>query len=228
MKQLLINNIVFIACFILCWATLLGLIVTYDKIDLHLMLNSCHSSSLDIFFKYLTKFANFGAYLIIPCLLFKRLADSLFLLSAELLSGLVVQIIKHIVRAPRPSIVFDIYSNPDILPIVDGVNLHTANSFPSGHTSSFVIIFFALSIIISAYKTDKNKYFVYICQFVFMLIAVAGAYSRIYLSQHFAQDVFAGGLIAFFVTPICYLFIQKLADKYPHTMNWKINISKSI
>ena len=71
MKKLLKSNIVFIVCFAICWLILFGAIIYYDKTDLHLLLNSFHSGSLDILFSHLTIIAQFGAYVLVLFLLFK-------------------------------------------------------------------------------------------------------------------------------------------------------------
>ena len=89
----------------------------------------------------------------------------------------------------RPANVFsDIYE----LYLVPGVNIHHFNSFPSGHTASAVGIFFMPSLM------TKNKSL----QFLFFLIALLTAYSRVYLSQHFLVDIYFGSLIS---TIICLL-----------------------
>ncbi len=71
------------------------------------------------------------------------------------------------------------------LHFVEGVELHKMMSFPSGHTTSI----FALMTFFAIITKNKNWSVVY------LLIACLGAYSRMYLSQHFLEDLLAGSFI---------------------------------
>jgi len=82
-------------------------------------------------------------------------------------------------------------------------------SFPSGHTTSFFALFFALSILASQ-AIEQRSYFV---QLLFFILAALGGYSRIYLSQHFAADVFAGILVGTLITVLCYAILYRYEDK---------------
>ena len=44
-------------------------------------------------------------------------------------------------------------------------------------------------------------------------LAALGGYSRIYLSQHFARDVFAGILVGTLITALCYAIFSRYEDK---------------
>jgi membrane-associated phospholipid phosphatase len=48
-----------------------------------------------------------------------------------------------------------------------------------------------------------------------LLFAAAslGAYSRIYLSQHFAADVFAGIVVGVSITILCYAIFSRFEDQ---------------
>ena len=179
-----------------------GLLIVYPKVELHLLLNSCHSDFQDLFFKYYSMLAEWPFYIIalLP-LLWKKKEITLFYAICELSTGAVVQIVKHIFFAPRPISVFENY--PDlVLPLVEGVRLHHSNSFPSGHTSTFFVFFTCCALLMLAYKVKvRAKYLMLV---LMVALAALGGYSRIYLSQHFTEDVFVGSIIGF-VTP-CLLF----------------------
>ena len=179
-----------------------GLLIAYPKVELHLLLNSCHSDFQDLFFKYYSMLAEWPFYIIalLP-LLWKKKEITLFYAICELSTGAVVQIVKHIFFAPRPISVFENY--PDlVLPLVEGVRLHHSNSFPSGHTSTFFVFFTCCALLMLAYKVKvRAKYLMLV---LMVALAALGGYSRIYLSQHFTEDVFVGSIIGF-VTP-CLLF----------------------
>ena len=62
------------------------------------------------------------------------------------------------------------------------------------------MLFFTLSLIAI---TDRWRG-KYLWSLLFFLLAAVGAYSRIYLSQHFALDVFAGMTVAILCTLLMY------------------------
>jgi membrane-associated phospholipid phosphatase len=93
-------------------------------------------------------------------------------------------------------------------------------SFPSGHTATFFAFFFSLSIICCAENIKGKNILSFLC----FLCATFGAYTRIYLSQHFALDIFAGILIAILSTLLLYYF---LVLKTQNTRFWCWNVQKS-
>ena len=187
------------------------------KAELHLALCQPHTPFLDTIIPFFTNLVDWLPYLIVVLLLFYRAGWSTFLASNLLLTTLIVQPIKHIVHAPRPLTWFAEYM-PDItLPLVEGVRMNHWLSFPSGHTATFFALFFCVSIILCA-ENVKGKY---ILSFLCFLCASFGAYTRIYLSQHFALDIFAGILIAVCSTLILYFFLVK-NTKNTHFWDWNV------
>lgn len=226
MKQILKQNILFISLSLLLIGAMGYMLATVPQQPLHLLLNSYHTPALDVFFRYYTKIAEFAIYIVAAALLFYKVGDALFVLSGELGIGLIVQIIKRIVAAPRPATVFDILNNPDALPLVDGVRMHFSNSFPSGHTATFVTLFFVISIFCcrSQRLSDIAKYGIQILCF---FAAFIGAYSRIYLSQHFLADIFAGACLSIVCVPLLYYAFTRLKTKAPAFYNWHITLPKT-
>ncbi|WP_288287230.1 phosphatase PAP2 family protein [uncultured Prevotella sp.] len=176
----------------------------YPKPELHLMLNSFHSGVLDFFFKFYTLMAEWPLYVLafLPSL-WKRNKMTLFFAMCELTGGTILQILKHTICNPRPVSVFEDY--PDlVLPLVQGVDMHHSNSFPSGHASTF-FMFCTCSVIVLAYffsrkdalKTLRNQILFDVALVALLVLAVMGAYSRVYLSQHFLSDVCVGSIIGF-------------------------------
>ncbi len=172
------------------------LYVNKDK-QAFLILNSYHNNSLDIFFTYFTHIGNgfFSVILGIIFLFTKRVLLAQKVIAAYLLSGIFVQIIKHLVYAPRPKMIFDptVYSN-----FIDGVTLANASGFPSGHTASA----FALAAILAIHTKNKKITFLYLAA------AILAGFSRIYLGQHFLSDVIAGSLIGVISAFAVHLFMQ--------------------
>lgn len=201
-------------------ALVLGImLLVVPKADLHLLLSQRHTFTWDIIVPIFTNLVDWLPYLTVVLLLFYRAGWASFLASNLLLTTLIVQSIKHIVEAPRPLTWFT-ENYPNIsLPLVDGVSMKYWLSFPSGHTTTFFALFFCIAIILCS-ENIKGKY-VFSC--VCFLAATFGAYTRIYLSQHFALDVFAGILIAVFSTLSLYFFLVK---KTKNTAFWDWNLQK--
>lgn len=123
------------------------LVFMVDKAALHLSLCQPHSPFFDTFFRFYTKVGEAVLYVVALCLLTYRFGWTATLITSTALSGLLTSAVKHIVQAPRPLTFFSAHY-PDItLPLVEGVKMNTALSFPSGHTTSFFAFFFTLSLL---------------------------------------------------------------------------------
>ncbi len=196
----------------------IALLIT-PKAELHLALCQPHTTGLDTIIPIITNLVDWLPYLCVILLLFYRVGWATFLASNLLLSTIIVQPIKHIVCAPRPLTWFA-ENMPDVtLPLVEGVRMNHWLSFPSGHTTTFFVLFYSLSIILCAENVTGKMILSFLC----FLCASFGAYTRIYLSQHFALDIFAGILIALFSTLSLYFFLVK---KTKDTQFWGWNVQK--
>ena len=148
-------------------------------------LNSYHAFYLNIFFINYTFMGDGIFALCLIALMFfylKRNQCSLALLYSFLISGVAVQIIKNLVNSTRPNLYFEAGS---YLNIIDDVTLSGSSSFPSGHTTTA----FAIATVIILMMKNKNG------QLLILMAAVLVGYSRIYLAQHFLQDVIIGALL---------------------------------
>jgi membrane-associated phospholipid phosphatase len=193
-----------------------GLLFMYPKLELHLLLNSYHSRLQDIFFTYYSMLAEGPLYLLalLP-LLWKQIKMTLFFALCELSGGAVLQILKHLIDMPRPASAFEHY--PDMaLPLVEGVNMHHSNSFPSGHASTF-FVFCTCCALFLAYRhrsrvkqESRRKLILFDASLLLLLVLAAlGAYSRVYLSQHFLSDVCVGSIIGFATPCLMFYFCRK-------------------
>ena len=196
----------------------IALLIT-QKAELHLALCQPHTTVLDTIVPIITNLVDWLPYLCVILLLFYRAGWATFLASNLLLSTVIVQPIKHIVHAPRPLTWFA-ENMPDVtLPLVEGVRMNHWLSFPSGHTTTFFVLFYSLSIILCAENVTGKMILSFLC----FLCASFGAYTRIYLSQHFALDIFAGILIAILSTLLLYYF---LVLKTQNTQFWDWRVQK--
>lgn len=183
-----------------------GALCFIPKGELHLLLCSHHTAAADLFFCYYTQVGEWVPYVICAGLLLYRYDWAAFTLSGVVLSGLTTQIVKHIVDAPRPLTWFTQHMPNVTLPLVDGVPMSQFYSFPSGHTTSFFALFLALSILL---YTPQKKSRNILLQTLFFLLALLGAYSRIYLSQHFLLDTVGGAIIGCIITLSLYPLLAR-------------------
>lgn len=162
-------------------------IVVFPKGELELLINKFHYPALDIFFKYITHLGDGSllAILLIGLLFYNYYAAILSAFSI-VVQALLVTIFKRWIfnGLERPTAFFD-QSIP--LNFVDGVDVHTSNTFPSGHTASGFALFALLFIILNNRK-------VIVSAFLFLLAFLVG-FSRVYLLQHFVIDAYFGAII---------------------------------
>ena len=190
----------------------LGLaLLLLPKGELHLLLCDRHTPARDIFYRYYTTVAEWFPYVIcIALLLFSRIGNGVLATACMVLSALTTQLFKHIVNAPRPLTWFTENMPYVQLPLVEGVRMNYWYSFPSGHTTSF----FALTFVASILATKRlNGLSATAVQLLLFIAATLGGYSRIYLSQHFALDVFAGILVGVLISILCYAVLSRFEDE---------------
>lgn len=187
MKQLITRNRYFIIPYIV-FLIFSGLaLILFSKTQIHIELNKLHSPFFDEFFKRITYLGDGLVYvLLLVILLFYSYRWTLVYVSAVVISNLMVIIGKQLIfqEAYRPSKYFEIYESYKLY-LVDGVNLHSLHSFPSGHTTTAFTIFLMLAFLV------RNKALKFGC----FVVAILTGYSRIYLSQHFLVDVVVGSAI---------------------------------
>ena len=195
----------------------LGLALLYiPQGELHLLLCDRHTPARDIFYRYYTHVAEWFPYVVcIGILLFGCIGEGVFASSAMLLSALTTQLFKHIFRTPRPLTWFDLFMPDTQLPLVDGVKMNYWYSFPSGHTTSFFALALVACILLTrdTWQPMYPRITSYFIQLVLFALAVLGAYSRIYLSQHFARDIFAGVVVGICITLLCYAIFYRYKDQ---------------
>ena len=219
MKEILKRNSIFLGLSLIL-IVVLGLALLYiPQGDLHLWLCDRHTPTRDIFYRYYTRVAEWFPYVVcVYLLVFGRIGEGVFATSALVLSSLTTQVLKHIIQAPRPLTWFAEHM-PDVhLPLVEGVRMNYWLSFPSGHTTSF----FALALVVcmiytretrETRETSTTSTTSGLIQTLLFYLAALGGYSRIYLSQHFPKDVFAGMIIGIGITLLCYVVFYRFKDQ---------------
>ncbi len=170
------------------------------KATIHLTVNSFHSNFFDTFFFYITYLGDGTmALLVVIMLLAVKYRYALIVGLSNIIASLITQILKQTLfsDALRPKKYFEGIHD---LYFVPGVENLLYNSFPSGHATCAFSLYCSLAFIV---KNNTLK-------LLFFFIALLVGYSRIYLSQHFLGDVYAGSLIGVVFTILVYQGIQKI------------------
>ena len=181
--------ILIVACFIIK--------LQYTREDIYFAVNAVHNTTADILMPYVTMLGE-GLTIIILSLIIAlyNYRKGYLLFTSYAVTSLLAQLIKHIVKAPRPKLYFA--DQLDRIYFVKGVEIFSTNSFPSGHTVTAFSAGVALTYLV------KNKYW----GAIFLIIAVAIGYSRMYLSEHFFEDVTSGSALGVVVTVIWIYFSE--------------------
>jgi membrane-associated phospholipid phosphatase len=186
--QILRNNSVFFAAFVL-WLLAGALwLATHETGEDILFWNERRSAFGDFFFKWITLLGEGWAYgAVIIGLLFYKRRYSLLVLAMGLTAMLVSYLSKQVFSQERPLAFLRNMDQVDMIFFVDGVKVHSgATSFPSGHTMGAFALFALLAFLVKDKKWAAVAFF---------LLALAVGISRIYLVQHFMKDVYAGSII---------------------------------
>lgn len=183
-KSLLIPYLV-----ILCICLVIKLV--YTKSEIYFAVNAHYNPFVDLIEPYVTDLGNGWTAVAIAAIFALFSYRKAFLLATAWgVTSISAQILKFIFEAPRPKLYFK--DQISKIHFVKTVEILSTHSFPSGHT----VTAFTLAVIFTYWS--KNKAW----GPLFLLIAVMVGYSRMYLSEHFFEDVTAGSVIGVILTVI--------------------------
>jgi membrane-associated phospholipid phosphatase len=176
-----------------------------------LWINGHYTAWLDSFFKTITNLGDGLIFIPITLLaLFIRFRYAIAAVAASVAHGLLISLFKRLLfpglERPRK------FLGDDLIHFVSGIDVHNANSFPSGHTATAFCAALFLALL------SRNK----VIGIFALLLATLVGYSRIYLAQHFLIDVAAGAVIGSFTTYIAWQIVE--FNTLPAWMNRKLNI----
>lgn len=197
---------IFMQLFCILWIVGFFFSLTQPKFQIHENLNLIHTVFLDLFFQLITFLGDgvFAVVLSITVFFIIGKKEGILLILTFLISALLAQFFKNFIFQEFMRPLFFIKSGELNVETVTGVKMHLNNSFPSGHTTTIFSICSMLSLMHDSKKTG----------ILLLSIAVLTAYSRIYLSQHFLQDILAGSLLGVFTTiTINFIFSKKIEVK---------------
>ena len=180
-------------------------ILFQDKLDFQKKINQMGNPVLDLVMRNLT-YAGDGlfAVLVFIVLLFIRIKTALIALISFVLTAGVVQLLKHTVFDTMKRPYYFLQSDVNFR-IIEDLTYHSSNSFPSGHSAS---IFAICTVIAYQYKSKLS------IQLLLVVIAVLVALTRVYLCQHFLQDIIAGSLIGTLISYYTSLFLESRLNRH--------------
>ncbi len=178
-------------------AVLLAVLLT-EKLDLHAAMHPFHSEALDAFFLSVTHVGDGLVPLALSLLIlaFRDIRSFLLMGLGCGFSAIVVQLLK---RGPFASVdrPYMFKEQLGAMHWVPGLELHHHFSFPSGHSTAVFSMCFALAVFINRPTWSVAVAF----------LAILVAYSRVYLSQHFTEDILVGAALGTLTSYMVYRWL---------------------
>ncbi|MBL7981209.1 MAG: phosphatase PAP2 family protein [Flavobacteriales bacterium] len=157
-----------------------------DQLELHSAINRHHADLADLFFRFITHWADglVPTVLALLFLFFGTLRSFMMIGLSCGLSAIVAQLLKRQVfdHVDRPFMFREQLSD---MHWVQGIEMHHHFSFPSGHSTAAFSMCLALAVIWARPRLAV----------VLSIAASLMAFSRVYLSQHFTEDILAGAAL---------------------------------
>jgi membrane-associated phospholipid phosphatase len=197
-KAVLYNVRFFFIPYLLLIAACLIIKLTYTREEIYFAVNARNWGLADTIAPYITDIGNGITTIVLAAILALYSYRKAFILAGSYLASsvIVAQVLKFAFAAPRPKLYF--HDQLARIHFVTGTIQLSLHSFPSGHT----VTAFSTTILIAYWC--KNKFW----GLPLFLLAVLVGYSRMYLSQHFFEDVTAGSVIGLVVTVIWIYWVE--------------------
>lgn len=184
----------FLTYFIFLIVSIIFLLV-HNRESGHMIINQYWHPIFDLLFTYITYLGDgISAILVVIALLFYRYKLAIIAATSFLVSAVITQFLKLVVfsETDRPILALWHYFhyNSSHHLVIDDMRLD--HSFPSGHATSAFSVFCILVLF------SQKKWI----GFLLSSIAILAAFSRVYLSQHFLEDIVWGSAIGS-ITSLC-------------------------
>jgi len=190
-KDVLFKIRVFFVPYLVVLMLCLLIKILFSREQIYFAVNSRNFPFGDFISPYLTDLGNFWTVIVLSLILVMfSYAKAFMLLLVNTATALTAQVVKHIFDSPRPTLYFQ--SQLAHIHFVKGVEMLRLHSFPSGHT----VTAFSTAVLFTYWA--KNKFW----GFPLLILAMCVGYSRMYLSEHFFEDVTAGSVIGT-ITTVC-------------------------
>ena len=197
-KDVLYRTRYFLLPYILILCACLVIKLQFTRADIYFAVNGLYTAWGDITAPYVTDLGDGNTIIIVSVILLLFSYRAAFLLSSSYaITSIVAQILKYSFDMPRPKVYFaDQLSR---IHFVKDLYILQVHSFPSGHT----VTAFAAGVVITYLVKDKRW------GVLLLMVALLIGYSRMYLSQHFFEDVLAGSVVGTMVTLLWLSYIDR-------------------
>lgn len=196
------NNKLYLVCTLAFILVGLSLKCFYSQKDIFIFVNQYHYPFANVIFKYLTHIGD-GFFMIALgiFLLWFNYQNAILVISVYASTSILAQFSKRLFHTPRPVQFFKDLNTP--IHLVEGVKVHAWNSFPSGHSTTAFACGWVLSFILTRIKSSRS------IELTLFILASLVSFSRIYLAQHFLEDVMGGAFLGTSIALITTLLLQK-------------------
>jgi membrane-associated phospholipid phosphatase len=197
---------------LLCGCFVIKLI--YSKDEIYFAVNTRYSDFLDTVEPYITDLGNGWTIVILSAILaLYNYRVAFLMITTFVVTSLSVQIAKFFFAAPRPKLYFK--DQLSKLHFVKGVEMLSHHSFPSGHT----LTAFATGVLVTYLVKNKNW------SILLLFYGVMVGFSRMYLSEHFFEDVIGGSMMGVFLAILWISWID--SRKFIHSPGWNRGLLSS-
>lgn len=181
---------------ILCACFIIKLL--FSREEIYFAVNGLYRNWADLAAPYITNAGDGITIIIISVILLLFSYRGGFLLATSYaVTSLVAQILKYAFDMPRPKLFFE--QQLGKIHFVKDLYILTVHSFPSGHT----VTAFSAGVVLTYLVKDKRW------GMLLLIAALLIGYSRMYLSQHFFEDVLAGSVIGVFISLLWLSYIDR-------------------
>ncbi len=201
-KLIQANRYFFILFFI--WILIGALILNfYGNFSVLLWVNQHSYASLDGFFIFMTYIGDGLAYTLLAIILlwfnFRKSIQTWLIFG---FCSLFSQVLKNMFfpNAMRPlAYLRQIHFPIDKIRFIPGIPVYLQHSFPSGHS----LTGFSLALLMAFWVKQKGW------GVPFFFLGFFIAYSRLFLVEHFFQDIYSGSIIGVICTLVLYYYLKK-------------------
>ncbi|MCD8741693.1 phosphatase PAP2 family protein [Mucilaginibacter roseus] len=213
-KSVLNRINVFFVLYLLVLCICLTFKLIYTREEIYFAVNSRYNEAADLFFQYYTNIGDglFTIAIAAVLLLFFSYRKAFLLATSYAVSSLIAQILKFAFDAPRPKLYFS--SKLEGIHFVKDVHVYTLHSFPSGHS----VTAFSTAVVLCYFVRQKAW------SIVLLVLAIFAGYSRMYLSEHFFEDVVAGSVTGVIITVLWLSWID--GKQFLNSPKWQNGLLK--
>jgi len=213
-KDVLRQIRLFFICYLILLCLCLIIKLTFSREEIYFAVNSCNYAWADSIAPYITNMGNGWTIVILSAIMALFNYRAAFLMATSWgLTSILAQVLKHFFDAPRPKLYFK--DQLSRIHFVKGVDVLSFHSFPSGHT----VTAFSAAVVVTYLSKNKNW------GVPLLLLAMLIGYSRMYLSEHFFEDVTTGSVLGVLLTIFWLTWLD--GKKFMHTSGWNRGLLKS-